>query len=228
MKILVIGEFRHFEECRRKLGTHDYTHIESHVEDEKVLTHHDVIFDFLIGDMPDKFRLYASQPVTAFLNTCKTTLAELNQIVDTPLQCTVFGFDGMPTLIDREFLEVSLLNPDDSRLLKKICEKLNTGFLLVDDRVGLVTPRVICMVINEAYYTVQEGTATRQDIDLAMKLGTNYPYGPFEWCERIGLKIVYELLEALYDDTNDERYRISALMKKEYLRLRADPPGRKR
>ena len=53
---------------------------------------------------------------------------------------------------------------------------------------------------------------------MAMKLGTNYPYGPFEWCKRIGIKHVYELIEALYDDTQDERYKISPLLKKEYLK----------
>jgi 3-hydroxybutyryl-CoA dehydrogenase len=74
------------------------------------------------------------------------------------------------------------------------------------------------MIINEAFYTVQEGTATRQDIDLAMKLGTNYPYGPFEWCERIGIRHVYELLQAMYDDTRDERYKVCPLLKKEYLK----------
>lgn len=73
------------------------------------------------------------------------------------------------------------------------------------------------MIINEAYYTVQEGTASRLDIDQAMKLGTNYPYGPFEWCQRIGIKHVYELLEAVYEDTHDERYKICSLLKREYL-----------
>jgi 3-hydroxybutyryl-CoA dehydrogenase len=115
-------------------------------------------------------------------------------------------------------LEVSVLKEDDTALLKRFCQQLNTEFLLVDDRVGMVTPRIICMIINEAYCTVQEGTASRADIDLAMKLGTNYPFGPFEWCARIGLKNVYELLEAIYEDSKDERYKISALMKKEYLR----------
>lgn len=109
-------------------------------------------------------------------------------------------------------------NPDEEHVLKRICDELKTDFLLVDDRIGLVTPRVICMIINEAYYTVQEGTASREDVDMAMKLGTNYPYGPFEWCNRIGIKHVYELIEALYDDTQDERYKICPLLKKEYLR----------
>ena len=101
--------------------------------------------------------------------------------------------------------------------LNSIMKDLGSDFLVVDDRVGLVTPRVICMIINEAYYTVQEGTASREDIDIAMKLGTNYPFGPFEWCQRIGVRHVYELLEAVYDDTKDERYKICPLLKKEYL-----------
>ena len=75
------------------------------------------------------------------------------------------------------------------------------------------------MIINEAYYTAQEGTASREDIDMAMKLGTNYPYGPFEWSERIGINHIYELLEAIYDDTHDERYKICSLLKQEYLKF---------
>ena len=226
MKILVIGDLRHFEECRQKLGAHDYSHLSSHGECEPILNEHNVVFDFLIGDAPEAFALYARKPVTVFLNTSKVTLAELARTVKGVPQCTVFGFSGFPGLFDREFLEVSLSKPGDMPVLKKICQELNSGFLIVDDRVGLVTPRVICMIINEAYYTVQEGTATREDIDMAMKLGTNYPYGPFEWCERIGLKDVYELLEAIYKDSKDERYKISALMKKEYLLLCAGSRAR--
>jgi 3-hydroxybutyryl-CoA dehydrogenase len=71
------------------------------------------------------------------------------------------------------------------------------------------------MIINEAYYTVEEGTASRKDIDLAMKLGTNYPFGPFEWCEKIGAKNVFDLLKAVHEATQDERYHICTLLKKE-------------
>jgi 3-hydroxybutyryl-CoA dehydrogenase len=71
------------------------------------------------------------------------------------------------------------------------------------------------MIINEAYYTVEEGTATRADVDLAMKLGTNYPYGPFEWSQKIGLGSVYDVLLAVYEATHDERYLICPLLKQE-------------
>lgn len=226
MKILAIGEIHHFEECRQKLGAHDYLHATSHVEAKNMLTQSDLIFDFLVGDTPQAFQMYVGKPGIAFLNTCKVTLAQLARSVTGDLSCTIFGFNGFPTFFNRDALEVSLLSPDDGPNLKKVCKDLPTNYMLVDDRVGLVTPRVICMIINEAYYTVQEGTASREDIDLAMKLGTNYPFGPFEWCSKIGLKNVYELLEAVYQDTRDERYKISALMKKEYLRLAKDQARR--
>jgi 3-hydroxybutyryl-CoA dehydrogenase len=81
-----------------------------------------------------------------------------------------------------------------------------------EDRVGLVTPRVMCMIINEAYLTLQEGTADRADIDLAMKLGTNYPGGPFEWAERWGLGEVSRMLHCLQSATGDPRYKRSKLL----------------
>jgi 3-hydroxybutyryl-CoA dehydrogenase len=177
----------------------------------------EIIFDFVIDQDPYAFKLYADHTVTVFFNTCKISLAELAYSVNQNLKCIIFGFNGLPTMIGRTLLEVSVLSPETSVSLDKVCGQLNTEYILVDDRVGMVTPRVIAMIINEAYYAVQEGTAIREDIDLAMKLGTNYPYGPFEWCIRIGLKNIYEVLEAVYNDTKDERYKICPLLKKEYL-----------
>ena len=74
------------------------------------------------------------------------------------------------------------------------------------------------MIINEAFYTVQEGTAVAKDIDTAMKLGTNYPKGPFEFLKLMGIKNVYNALNAVYNDTHDERYKVCALLKNSYLR----------
>jgi 3-hydroxybutyryl-CoA dehydrogenase len=54
-----------------------------------------------------------------------------------------------------------------------------------------------------------------------MKLGTAYPHGPFEWAEMIGIKHVFEVLNALYLDTHDDRYKICSLLKTEYLNSQA-------
>ncbi|MDX5437551.1 MAG: 3-hydroxyacyl-CoA dehydrogenase family protein, partial [Pontibacter sp.] len=80
------------------------------------------------------------------------------------------------------------------------------------------TPRMICMIINEACYTLQEQTASIPDIDQGMKLGTNYPKGPFEWANQIGVQNVYRVLQAVYEDTKEERYKICPLLKTNYLK----------
>ena len=68
----------------------------------------------------------------------------------------------------------------------------------------MITPRVIAMIINEAYFTLQAGVSTKEEIDTAMKLGTNYPYGPFEWADKIGLNRIKTLLQTL--SKTDTRY----------------------
>jgi len=219
MNILVIGDQRNMQECKQKFGdSHNYSWVEEHRDAEKYIPSNDLVFDFIIDEEPHQFEIYGEHATTIFLNTCKISLGELVHLVDVPFSNKIFGFNGLPTMIDRELLEVSLWNPEDEPELKTICDELKTDFQIVDDRIGLVTPRVVCMIINEAYFAAQDGTATRADIDMAMKLGTNYPYGPFEWTQRIGIKHVYELIEALYVDTQDERYKICPLLKKEYLK----------
>ena len=220
MNILVIGEEVHFVECKEKFGKkHLYQWERGHQHAEQFFSKAEVVFDFIIDEAPDQMEVYRDHPaVVAFLNTTKVSLIELVAAFAGPIQCTLFGFNGLPTFLNRDILEVALLKTLDKDRLHKVCEELGTKYALVDDRVGMVTPRVICMIINEAYYTLQEGTASREDIDIGMKLGTNYPYGPFEWASRIGVRHVYELLESVYEDTKDERYKICALLKKEYFK----------
>ena len=71
------------------------------------------------------------------------------------------------------------------------------------------------MIINEAYYTFEDDVSTKKEIDIAMKLGTNYPFGPFEWSEKIGLKNIYDLLLQL--SKTDSRYTICQSLKKEIM-----------
>lgn len=212
MNILVIGNEWNGQECREKFGTeHTWWRVSNYQEAQNYLKTTEVIFDFIPGPTID-VKIFTHQIV--FLNTTLITLSTLLKNSSTA-GASFFGFCGLPTFLNRERLEVSVANEGDVAGLKEICGRLNTKHALVADTVGMVTPRIVCMIINEAYYTVAEGTATRSDIDLAMKLGTNYPYGPFEWAERIGLKKVYEVLAAVHTTTRDERYLICPLLKKE-------------
>ena len=175
------------------------------------------VIDFWLDSHPDRLQQYQHQlGLTVFCNVPKSSLAELVYRYGKPA-CTLVGFNGLPSFVNRPLMEVSLLEQEDLPKLEEVCKALGTDYRLVSDRVGMVTPRVILQIINEAFYTVQEGTATREDIDLGMQLGTNYPQGPFAWCQKIGIKHVYELLMALLLDTGDERYKVCPLLKREYL-----------
>jgi 3-hydroxybutyryl-CoA dehydrogenase len=84
----------------------------------------------------------------------------------------------------------------------------------VGDDAGLVLRRVLFMIVNEAAYALWEGVARREDIDLAMKLGTGYPHGPLEWADAIGLDRVYEGLRGLHEAYGEDRYRPCPLLRK--------------
>ncbi len=90
----------------------------------------------------------------------------------------------------------------------EVLQQLNKKYITVPDEAGFVSARIIAMIINEAYHAKDEGVSTEADIDIAMKLGTNYPYGPFEWANKIGVQHIYALLQKL--SLNDERFLPSA------------------
>jgi 3-hydroxybutyryl-CoA dehydrogenase len=213
MKIGVIGELTRFEELKQTLpGDASITYDENSIDPSEGF---DFIFDLSFDDNLSPSNLFESaSPDTIFL--LSSALIEL-QCLDwqTPISQRIFGMNCLPSFINRPVKEISYHSEEQKQLIGDIAQKLNWDIAPVKDRVGMVTPRILFMIINEAYYTLQEGTASRSDIDTGMKLGTNYPYGPFEWCGKIGLKTVVKMLQHLYDDTKDERYKICSLLKTE-------------
>ena len=77
---------------------------------------------------------------------------------------------------------------------------------------GFVVARTMAVIINEAFYAWEDKTATRDDIDRAMRFGVNYPLGPFAWAKGREQTVV-RLLETLLAETKDERYRPAATLK---------------
>lgn len=88
------------------------------------------------------------------------------------------------------------------------------GFIPLETTIascGFVFPRTIVQIINEAYFALAEGVASKEDINRAMKFGVNYPKGPFEWSEGKEL-YVKTLLNELLEKTGDKRYVASPLL----------------
>lgn len=216
MEILVIGSAQKVEDVKARFGNHHvYRHAVEHRSAFSNFTGREIIFDFVLAGDPSAITAYPSGDLTAFIDSVAVSLHELFRGMKDERHFV--RFNGLPGFFANPLLELSLLHRGLERELATVCRQLGTEYVLVDDRAGMVTPRIVFMIINEAYYTVQDGTATREDIDRAMKTGTNYPYGPFEWAGRLGVATVYKVLKALYDDTGDSRYKICPLLKKEYL-----------
>lgn len=221
MKILAKGEKIIVDELKHKLAGTGCEIVALHGDEMTGhnLGDYDAIFDLEFDRNSDALRLYAGlsgKPV--FVSAIKKQLAAMVSGYSENISCTLIGINALPTFINRSLAEISLNNSQDEPQVAKIMEHLGWDFKIVSDRVGMVTPRIIFMIINEACYTLQEGTANMQDIDTSMKLGTNYPFGPFEWADRIGVKEVYETLQAVYEDTKDDRYKICPLLKTLYLK----------
>lgn len=92
-----------------------------------------------------------------------------------------------------------------------ILESAGIDYMVSVDEIGMIGARVVAMMINEAYFALSEGVSSKEDINTAMKLGTNYPYGPFEWADMIGVQKIAALLNAL--SKTDSRYEIAPALK---------------
>ena len=147
---------------------------------------------------------FISKPV--LINSVTATLKEINA------PRNVIRFNGWPTFLQRKVWEVA---GEITEELSFLLTSINKEIIAVPDTPGFISPRIISMIINEAYYALEDEVSSRYDIDTAMKLGTNYPYGPFEWAEKIGLMPIAGLLQKLSGE--DKRYLPASLLLKEAL-----------
>lgn len=98
--------------------------------------------------------------------------------------------------------------------VKAIAEKLGKTPVQVEEAPGFVVNRILIPMINEGIQVYSEGIANIRGIDAAMKLGANHPMGPLELGDYVGLDIVLAIMEVLYTETGDSKYRPAMLLRK--------------
>ena len=147
---------------------------------------------------------YSFTKKSVFINSVSRTLKKMNAAEN------IYRINGWNSFIKRNSWEVAgNMNEEGLAVLNSI----NKQAVVVPDEPGFIAARIISMIINEAYFAKTENVSTEKEIDIAMKLGTNYPFGPFEWSRLIGLKNIYTLLKIL--SKNDDRYKPSSLLEQE-------------
>ena len=166
----------------------------------------DCVIDLLFDESQERINSLINIPAgLIILNSVNTTLKNL--------PAHFIRINGWPGFLKRPIVEAAALNDSLKPIATSVFVSVNKKVEWVPDSCGLVTPRIISMIINEAYFALQEGVTTKSETDIALKLGTNYPYGPFEWCDRIGIKKVFSLLQFLSKE--NIRYQPSELLTRE-------------
>ena len=151
----------------------------------------------------DSFRSdYTSLRMPVFINSVTVPLSEIS------CGTNVIRINGWPGFLEKVQWEIA---GEVSKSAEKILTFLQKKYMRVKDEPGFISARIISMVINEAYFTEEDKVSSREDIDIALRLGTNYPFGPFEWANKIGIKNIYYLLKKL--SLSDDRYTPSAHLK---------------
>ena len=164
----------------------------------------DAYIDLLFNSEPERIRLLQQ------VNASSIIVNDVTQVNKLPSEFVLIN--GWTTFLKRNNIEASCKEKMQSKA-EHILDAFNKKIEWIPVTPGFITARVVAMIINEAYFSLAEQVSTKKEIDIAMKTGTNYPYGPFEWSERIGLKNVYELLHTL--SMSNSRYEPAALLKKE-------------
>ncbi len=144
---------------------------------------------------------YSGTTVPVFINAVTDTL----KVLEAP--ANIIRFNGWEVFFQQPLWELAgIISPEAADILNALKKK----YVVVPDVPGFISARTIAMIINEAYYALEEQVSTKAEIDTALKLGANYPYGPFEWAAIIGPAPIAALLLELAK--NDKRYTPSPLL----------------
>lgn len=146
------------------------------------------------------------------------TVAEQSSWINKPGR--LLGIGALPSLLEGQLIELARSQSTSEQAIdnvRKFISSLGKDAIVVADSIGMVMPRILCMLANEAWFAMMEAVAGSDDIDTAMKLGTNYPAGPVEWARRIGLRQVFAVLSALHSHFGEDRYRVAPNLRLEAL-----------
>lgn len=133
-------------------------------------------------------------------------------------------FNPVPVMGLVEIIKGQSTDDSTVKIIEEVSHKVGKKTVLVNEAPGFAVNRVLVPAINEAIFAIQEGVATVEDMDLAIKLGLNWPMGPLTLVDFVGLDTLLYISDYFVDEFKDSKYRAPALLRK---MVRAGWLGRK-
>ena len=180
----------------------------------------DLIIEAIVERFEVKEKLFQdiathAKPTTLFAsNTSSISITRLAAASGRPERFIGMHFmNPVPVMKLVEIIRGLQTSDESYQTAKEVCERLGKTTVLGIDAPGFVVNRILCPMINEAIFLLQEGVKA-EDIDAAMKLGTNQPMGPLTLADFVGLDTLLFILQILHRELGEDKYRPCPLLVK--------------
>ncbi len=191
------------------------------VTDLEMVSDADLVIEAASENQDLKFKLFRdldhrAQPEAILAsNTSSISITKIASTTKRPGQ--VIGMHFMNPVPLMRLVEVirGLVTSDSTTIaIREVCHKMGKEPVEAHDAPGFISNRILCPMISEAIFVLQEGIGTAEAIDTVMKLGMNHPMGPLALADLIGLDVVLSVMEVLQRDLGDDKYRPPYLLRK--------------